>query len=72
MNKKQSRTKFILIGFLTVAILSLSKISLAFDLPTNFDNQVVIDDLHDPDYFAFAPDGRLFISERITGKLLVA
>ena len=78
MNKKQSRTKFIFhislkwISFLTVAILGLSKYSLAFDLPTNFDNQVVIDGLHDPDYFAFAPDGRLFISERITGKLLVA
>ncbi|MEM6337678.1 MAG: PQQ-dependent sugar dehydrogenase, partial [Bacteroidota bacterium] len=42
------------------------------DLPANFENVVVIDNLEDPDALAFSPDGRLFICERITGRLLVA
>lgn len=44
----------------------------AFDLPTGFENVQVISDLADPDGFAFSPDGRMFISERINGRLLVA
>ena len=61
-----------IIFFCTAIFLSYSKQSLAFDLPANFENQVIIQNLKDPDYFAFSPDGRMFISERITGKLLVA
>lgn len=44
----------------------------AFTLPTNFSDAAVIEDLQDPDGFDFSPDGRMFISERITGKLRVA
>ncbi|MEM7800153.1 MAG: PQQ-dependent sugar dehydrogenase [Chloroflexota bacterium] len=44
----------------------------AFDLPAEFENVQVVSGLADPDGFAFSPDGRLFISERITGRLLVA
>ena len=42
------------------------------ELPDNFTDTPVIENLQDTDGFAFAPDGRLFISERITGKLRVA
>jgi hypothetical protein len=44
----------------------------AFTLPENFVDEAVIQNLQDPDGFAFSPDGRLFISERISGKLRVA
>ena len=44
----------------------------AFTLPVNFSDQPVLENLQDPDGFAFSPDGRLFISERITGRLRVA
>ncbi len=44
----------------------------AFTLPVNFSDQAVLENLQDPDGFAFSPDGRLFISERITGRLRVA
>ena len=44
----------------------------AFTLPTNFENIEVIGNLTDPDGLAFSPDGRMFISERISGKLRVA
>ena len=46
--------------------------ALAFTLPENFTDQAVLQNLQDTDGFAFSPDGRLFISERITGKLRVA
>ncbi len=59
-----------IIFFCMAIFLSYSKQSLAFDLPTNSENQVIIEILNDPDYFAFSPDGRMFISERITDKLL--
>ncbi|MEM7029733.1 MAG: PQQ-dependent sugar dehydrogenase [Chloroflexota bacterium] len=42
------------------------------NLPANFESQQIITNLADPDGFAFSPDGRMFISERITGRLLVA
>ena len=44
----------------------------AFTLPENFVDEPVLQNLQDPDGFAFAPDGRLFVSERISGKLRVA
>ena len=44
----------------------------AFTLPTNFTDQAVLENLQDTDGFGFSPDGRLFISERITGRLRVA
>lgn len=42
------------------------------DLPDNFENVQIVSDLNEPDSFRFSPDGRIFISERITGRLLVA
>ncbi|MEE9448007.1 MAG: PQQ-dependent sugar dehydrogenase [Arenicellales bacterium] len=44
----------------------------AFTLPESFTDTAVIENLQDPDGFAFSPDGRMFISERITGKLRIA
>ena len=44
----------------------------AFTLPANFTDIPVIENLQDPDGFDFSPDGRMFISERITGNLRVA
>ena len=52
--------------------MGLASVSNAFTLPENFVDEVVLQNLVDPDGFAFAPDGRLFISERISGKLRVA
>jgi len=58
---------------LTSLIFALSFLaSLSIDLPENFQESEIISDLSDPDGMAFSPDGRLFISERITGRLLVA
>lgn len=45
---------------------------LAQELPANFSSSLVIDGLSEPASFAFSPDGRLFISERVSGMLLVA
>lgn len=42
------------------------------DLPAGFEQRLVIDGLADPATMAFAPDGRLFIAERIAGRLRVA
>ncbi|MEM9776665.1 MAG: PQQ-dependent sugar dehydrogenase, partial [Chloroflexota bacterium] len=61
---------FLLLGFLCLT--QIPRQTEAFDLPADFENLSVITNLADPDGFAFSPDGRLFISERITGKLLVA
>lgn len=58
-------TAFMLIG-------ASAPIGFAFDLPSDFENVQVVSNLNDPDGFAFSPDGRMFISERITGRLLVA
>jgi glucose/arabinose dehydrogenase len=44
----------------------------AFTLPENFSDTLALANLQDPDGFAFSPDGRIFISERITGKLRLA
>ncbi len=43
----------------------------AIDLPPEFEDVLVIDNLLDPASMAFAPDGRLFIGERISGNLRV-
>lgn len=59
----------VIIVLLTVFIPSSIQ---AFDLPNNFENVLILSGLQDPDGFVFAPDGRLFIQERITGRLLVA
>ena len=42
------------------------------DLPEGFIDEQVLTDLDSPAGFAFAPDGRLFYSERINGRLRVA
>ncbi|MEM7582260.1 MAG: PQQ-dependent sugar dehydrogenase [Acidobacteriota bacterium] len=44
----------------------------AIDLPTGFENTEVVGALESPSGMVFAPDGRLFIAERITGRLRVA
>ncbi len=62
--------KILVVGWLLSVLLASN--SYAFTLPTNFSDTPVITNLQDPDGFAFSPDGRLFISERITGKLRVA
>ena len=64
--------RFVILSALGVGILIFPTTSIAFDLPPNFENIQVINRLNDPDGFAFSPDGRMFISERITGRLLVA
>jgi len=57
---------------LVVVQLALQVSAHAFTLPENFTDTAVIENLQDPDGFAFSPDGRIFISERISGKLRVA
>lgn len=44
----------------------------AYHIPDRFLETLEITGLDAPDHLLFAPDGRMFISERITGKLLVA
>lgn len=45
---------------------------LELDLPGGFAAATVLEGLADPATMAFAPDGRLFIAERIQGRLRVA
>ncbi|MEM7193863.1 MAG: PQQ-dependent sugar dehydrogenase [Pseudomonadota bacterium] len=61
-----------LTAYCAVIFLSVGSSAFAYTLPENFDNIEVISNLDDPDGMAFSPDGRLFISERITGRLRVA
>ena len=62
-----------LISLLIVTILLVpAPTGYAFDLPADFENITILLNLNDPDGFAFSPDGRIFISERINGQLLVA
>lgn len=42
------------------------------DFPDGFQTDVIFTGLDEPAAMAFSPDGRLFIAERITGRLLVA
>ena len=44
----------------------------ASDLPGGFSEEIVIGGLDDPASMAFAPDGRLFIAERVEGRLRIA
>ncbi|MEM7125838.1 MAG: PQQ-dependent sugar dehydrogenase [Chloroflexota bacterium] len=60
------------IGLFMMTTLVLPDVVFGFDLPTNFSNEQVITDLDEPDSLEFSPDGRMFISERVTGKLRVA
>lgn len=53
-------------------VLVVVDVASAFTLPENFSDTAVLQNLQDTDGFAFSPDGRIFISERITGKLRVA
>jgi len=56
---------------LMLVVLWVSRVN-AFTLPENFTDEPVLTNLQDTDGFAFSPDGRMFISERITGKLRIA
>lgn len=42
------------------------------DLPAEFEQELVVAGLADPSTMAFSPDGRLFIAERVVGRLRVA
>ena len=42
------------------------------ELPDEFENVTLLSNLQDPSAIAFSPDGRLFISERISGDLRIA
>jgi glucose/arabinose dehydrogenase len=70
MNRKIS----FLVFAITLMLVQFSdtKQTFAFDLPVGFENVQVLNGITDPDGFAFSPDGRMFISERVTGRLLVA
>lgn len=57
------------VGFL---LLGISVSTYAFTLPDSFVDETVIQNLQDTDGFAFSPEGRMFISERISGKLRIA
>lgn len=62
---------FAICSFL-LCLLFLPHRLIAFDLPPNFENIQVLDNLAVPDSLVFSPDGRMFISERIVGRLRVA
>ena len=49
---------------LCVLLLSLAPQLGATDLPENFSESVVVSGLRDPTFMAFAPDGRIFVSEQ--------
>lgn len=44
----------------------------AINLPPEFEDVLILEDLLDPASMAFSPDGRLFLGERISGQLRVA
>ncbi|MBX2848803.1 MAG: PQQ-dependent sugar dehydrogenase [Acidiferrobacterales bacterium] len=61
--------------FIAVFLLSIfthSAFAVEYQLPSNFSDTPVLENLQDTDGFAFGPDGRLFISKPLTGKLRVA
>ncbi|MEM1206772.1 MAG: PQQ-dependent sugar dehydrogenase, partial [Acidobacteriota bacterium] len=58
-------------GWVLLLILASGAV-LAIELPEGFENTEVLGALDSPAGMVFAPDGRLFISERITGQLRVA
>ena len=55
-----------------VAALALATPSDAINLPAGFVDDQVVAGIDSPAGFEFAPDGRLFFSERITGTLRTA
>ena len=55
-----------------ICMMFANAFALECTLPNNFSDSPVLQNLQDTDGFAFSPDGRMFISERITGKLRVA
>ena len=70
----QKSTQSLIFLFTTFIILFSVKIDplFAIDLPDKFKDHTLLDRLNDPASMAFAPDGRLFFGERISGKLRVA
>ena len=60
------------LSLMLLAIFLANRRAAAFDLPTGFENVEIFSGLAEPDGMAFSPDGRLFIAERIQGRLLVA
>lgn len=59
-------------GFLIGVMCLFSSAVSAVDLPPGFENSEVLAALESPSGIEFAPDGRLFVAERIEGKLRVA
>ncbi len=59
-----------LLGALWLSCL-LAGTNLARALPPEFEQTLVVGNLKDPVSMAFAPDGRLFILERITGNIRI-
>lgn len=57
---------------LSLPFLRLPSPACAQTLPPGFVLEPVLDGLVDPDFLEFSPDGRLFVCERIQGRLLVA
>ncbi len=60
--------------FLTLLVLAITLTLPAYNqqLETGFESQPILANLQDPASMEFAPDGRLFYGERITGALKVA
>ena len=57
---------------LTILLILLSPVLRGIDLPPEFEDLLVLNNLREPAAMAFAPDGRLFFAERISGRLRVA
>jgi len=57
---------------LLVAALAPASAIAGFGLPPEFTSEPVLDGLDSPTGFRFAPDGRMFVCERIEGRLRVA
>ncbi|YCM42172.1 PQQ-dependent sugar dehydrogenase [Verrucomicrobiaceae bacterium 227] len=60
-----------MIKLLLVIWMALGCLLPVWALPPNFEQEVFIGGLKDPVTMAFAPDGRLFVGERITGKIRI-
>ena len=60
------------ICFACIAFGVSAKYALATDVPNGFEVVEIFSTLESPASFAFSPDGRMFIGERINGRLLVA
>jgi len=69
--KLSSRFILLLVNFV-ILFAGTELIVQANNLPENFERITVLSGLQEPDHLIFSPDGRMFISERVTGKLLIA